>query len=409
MKIIAVLIVFGLAILACGCTTQVPVTPPTVLPTAVPTMLPAISTDTDARDLIGVWVGTDVRYADPYDFRENVSIRYNITGQTGPTFGGVKEFTKQSDGKTYTKNFTGVRTSSGMLYFSDEDMGYNIGRMTEHETLEIIHLVDGSIDYPRSWSGTFKRPSDRTETTTPVTITNITGTWVGKNVSYLRPGKYPGVYFDDITVGLTITTQKGPVFTGLKEIYKPLYGKTFPKNFTGVISSDGVIYLADEGQGYSIGKFIAPGTLELAHIADGSMDYQNALFGRFNQSAATSSSQSIANTRNITGRWLTKNASISILPVGSYDNLSVTYEITAQNGSIFEGVKEFVKPSNSQTYTKYFTGVITSSGDVYISDEGRGYNIGRFLDVDTLEVVHMADGTGAYPKAWVGILTRQKS
>ena len=409
MKIIAVLLFFGLVILACGCTTPAPVTPPTVVPTAVPTTLPAISTNTDDKDLIGAWVGTDVRYADPYDFRENVSIRYNITGQAGSIFGGVKEFTKQSDGKTYTKNFTGVRTSSGMLYFADEDQGYNIGRMTGPDTLEIIHLVDGSVDYPRSWSGTFKRPSAGTKTTTPGTITNITGAWVGKNVSYLRPGKYPGVYFDDITVGLTISTQKGPVFTGVKEIYKPLYGKTFPKNFTGVIASDGVIYLADEGQGYSIGKFIAPGTIELAHIADGSMDYQNALFGRFNRSAAAPSPQSIANTRNITGRWLTKNASISALPNGSYDNLPVAYKITTQNGSIFEGVKEYGEPSNAKTSTKYFTGVITSGGDIYMSDVDRGYAIGRFLSADTLEVVHMADGFGVSPKTWLGILARQGS
>ncbi len=111
----------------------------------------------------------------------------------------------------------------------------------------------------------------------------------------------------------------------------------------------------------------------------------------------------------ITGRWLTKNASISTLPNGSYDNLPVAYKITTQDGSIFEGVKEYGEPSNAKTSTKYFTGVITPGGDIYMSDEDRGYNIGRFLSADTLEIVHMADGFGISPKTWLGILTRQGS
>lgn len=407
MKIIAVLLLTGLAILACGCTTQAPVAPPTVTPAVPHPAVPAVPGNTSAKDLVGVWAGTNVIYADMGGFGENVSIRYNITGQNGRSFGGVKEFTNIIDGKTYTKNFTGVRNSRGVLYMSDEGQGYDIGLMTGPRTLEIIHLADGSIDFPRSLAGTFTPVSSGPDMTVPAVGTNISGNWSGNNVLSIRPNKSSGIILENISIGLTVSTQKGAVFTGVKEIYKPRFGKTFLKNFTGAISSDGTVYMADEKSGYSIGKIVAPGIIEIVHLDRLFADNQSMFYGRFNRSGAIVPPSS--GVPDIRGKWQTDNASVSVLPVGSYDTLAVTYNITVENGPFFQGVKVYVKPEDNKTYTKHFTGVITPAGDVYISDEDHGYNIGSLQNTDTLEVVHMADGTGLYPKTWVGVMTRQKS
>jgi hypothetical protein len=404
MKVIVLLLFIGLIVLACGCTTQPTVSSPAVPTTAVPTASSAIAKNADAKDLIGEWIGTEVRYVDPVDFRENISVRYTITGQAGATFNGVKTFTKQSDGKTYTKNFTGVRDSRGILYISDEGQGYNIGRVTGSGALEIVHLVDGSVDYPRSWVGTFQHPSALNQTIVPVQVPNITGTWKGNNISFLRPG----TYYNNITETLSVTGQKGPVFRGQKEVYKPRYGKSFVKNFTGVISSTGDVYIVDEEQGYNIGKVTTPDSFELVHMVDGAVDYPRVYLGTFNRLTAKSPAAPSGTQRNITGTWVVKNASIYVNPQGSFDTLSVKYTISSQNGPTFEGLKEVVKPSNGSTFTKNFTGVMTPTGDVFISDD-KGYNIGRFTGLDTIELVHLADGTGIYPKTWQGIMIRQKN
>jgi len=405
MKIAGILFLIGLAVLICGCTTQTPGTTPAGVQSPVPTVMPAVSANTDFIDLTGVWIGTTIMYVDPADFRENVSIRYNITKQSGAVFTGVKELTKQSDGKSYTKNFTGVITAGGKVYISDEDQGYNIARITDNKSLEVVHLVDGSIDYPRTWVGTFRRQSALDKPVVPVQLPNITGTWTGNNISFFRQGTYT----DGVTGQLTITAQKGPVFRGEKEVFKPKYGKTFMKNFTGVITSTGEIYITDEDQGYNIGKFTGPDSLEIVHMVDGSVDYPRVFLGTFNRPPVTSSPQPAGITRNITGTWAVKNASIYVNPRGSFDNLSVRYTITAQNGPTFEGVKVVVKPSDGTTFTKNFTGVMTSTGEVFIGDEEKGYNVGRFTGPDNLELVHLADGSGTYPKTWFGVLVRQKN
>ncbi|MCX6694323.1 MAG: hypothetical protein NT074_07240 [Methanomicrobiales archaeon] len=405
MKIEGIVLLIGLTVLICGCTTQAPVTTTTSVPSTVPTAMPTLSARTNAIDLTGIWIGTNVRYVDPSDFRENISISYNITKQSGSTFMGVKELTKQSDGKTYAKNFTGVITANGRVYISDEDQGYNIARISDNKRLEVVHLVDGSADYPRSWVGTFLRPSALNEATLPAQIPDITGTWTGNNISYLRQGNY----VDNVTARLTITTQKGPVFTGKKEVFKPVSGRSSLKNFTGVISPSGEVYITDEGQGYNIGKFTAPDSLEVVHMVDGSVDYPRVFLGTFNRSPVTSSAPPAGITRNVTGTWIVKNASIYVNPSGYFDNLSASYTITEQNGPTFIGFKEVVKPSDGKTYTKKFTGVVSSSGEVFITDEGKGYNIGRFIDEDSLEIIHLADGSDMYPKTWIGLLARKNN
>jgi acyl-CoA thioesterase FadM len=405
MKIEGILLLIGIAVLICGCTTQIPETTATSVPSTVPTAMPTLSARTNAIDLTGIWIGTNVRYVDPSEFRENISISYNITKQSGSTFMGVKELTKQSDGKTYAKNFTGVITANGRVYISDEDQGYNIARISDNKRLEVVHLVDGSADYSRTWVGTFRRPSALNEATVPVQIPDITGTWTGNNVSYLRPG----TYYDNLTIRLTITTQKGPVFKGEKEIFKPEYEKTFLKNFTGVISSTGEVYITDEGQGYNIGKFTTPDSLEIVHLADGSVDYPRLFLGTFNRPSAASPTDPVGTPRNITGTWVVKNASIYVNPSGYFDNLSIKFTITVQNGTTFEGFKEVVKPSDGKTYKKKFTGVVSSSGEVFITDEGKGYNIGRFIDEDSVEIIHLADGSDMYPKTWIGLLARHNN
>lgn len=404
MKIFPVLFLLGLLVLFCGCTTQTQGTTPASVPPTVLTSKPAVPTTMNSVDLTGVWIGKNIRYVDPVKFRENISIRYNITSQSGPGFTGVKEYTKQSDGKTYGKNFSGIIAPNGKVYLGDEDQGYNIGRMTGDDSLEMIHLVDGSVDYPRTWVGTFTRPSAPDEPIVQVQTPDITGTWSGSNISYLSPD----MYTDHVSARLSITAQKGPVFRGEKESLKPKYGKTTLKNFTGVVSSTGEIYIADEDRGYNIGKFTDSDTLEIVHFVDGSVDYPRVFLGTFTLSPTVSTASPLTISRNITGTWVARNASSYVNPESPSGNLWVKYTIREQNGPVFEGFKEVVKPTGG-TSLKNFTGVMTSAGEVYIGDEDKGYNIGKFTGPDTLEIVHLADGIGIYPKTWIGIMNREKS
>ncbi|WP_214021078.1 hypothetical protein [Methanoculleus sp.] len=65
-----------------------------------------------------------------------------------------------------------------------------------------------------------------------------------------------------------ITAQDGPVFTGYKE-YSRSDGIVYSENLSGVIASDGEIYMVDHDSGYTIGDFIGPDEIELRHLRDG--------------------------------------------------------------------------------------------------------------------------------------------
>jgi hypothetical protein len=396
MKYTIIFLIVRLAVLACGCTTSPPSTPAATAPTtAAP---PTVSAGVASTDITGVWV-SNVSYG-ALNRMYPVSIWYTITGQEGPTFFGVKEFTKPSDGKFYSNNFTGVISSDGRVYMSDEGAGYNIGTITSQGTLEVVHIDDS---HPASWIGTFVRPGSGSAVPPTADIPNITGAWTGRNVSYAHPGQFTS----DVPMRLTVIRQEGPVFTGVKEYTKVSDGTMYTKNFTGVITPSGGIYLAYDSQGYEIGKLTPDGIIELVHLVDGSQTYPRVFTGSFGRSPEFAPGPAAGTVRDVTGVWATKNASIYVLGDGYFDTLAVRYTITNQKGDLFEGVKEVVKPSDGTIFAKNFTGVVTPAGEIYFSDEAKGYNIGRFTGEMTMEVVHLADGTGSYPKTWIGVLTKE--
>lgn len=75
-------------------------------------------------------------------------------------------------------------------------------------------------------------------------------------------------YAENFPMKYNITVQKGQVFSGIKEYERP-DGPVLSENFTGIITSGGEIYLADNIAGIQIGKIKDPNNLEFIYIEDG--------------------------------------------------------------------------------------------------------------------------------------------
>jgi hypothetical protein len=135
MKIaLTILVVIILAVLACGCTTQVPQTSP------VPPTAPA---NTAIPDVTCVWKGPSVGYIVNEGWINYPATTFNITTQKGQVFIGKKEY-ESLDGKFFYENFTGMVTSTGEFYQVDSIKGFSIGKLTTPDTLELHYLEEGN-------------------------------------------------------------------------------------------------------------------------------------------------------------------------------------------------------------------------------------------------------------------------
>ena len=93
---------------------------------------------------------------------------------------------------------------------------------------------------------------------------NMIGIWSG-NATGLSTVKG---YAENFPMKYNITVQKGQSFAGKKEYERP-DGPALSENFTGIITSGGDIYLADDIAGIQIGKMKDPNTLEFVYLEDG--------------------------------------------------------------------------------------------------------------------------------------------
>ncbi len=135
MKIaLTILVVIILAVLVCGCTTQVQQAPP------VPPTAPA---NTAIPDVTGVWKGPSVGYIVNEGWINYPTTTFNITTQKGQVFIGKKEY-ESLDGKMYYETFTGLVTPNGEFYQIDSIKGFSIGKLTTPDTLELNYLEEGN-------------------------------------------------------------------------------------------------------------------------------------------------------------------------------------------------------------------------------------------------------------------------
>jgi hypothetical protein len=91
---------------------------------------------------------------------------------------------------------------------------------------------------------------------------------------------------------------------------------------------------------------------------------------------------------------------------GFANHLPVTFNVSAQKGQAFSGRKEYLR-SDGKTYYENFSGFITPTGEIYESDEVRGFSIGRLTGPDSMDLNYLEDGPDT--KAYFFSLIRQKS
>ena len=95
-------------------------------------------------------------------------------------------------------------------------------------------------------------------------IPNLTGRWTGLTAGHVQGSgyltHYAGIY--------TINEQQGYAFAGYKEYLKP-DGNTYYENFSGAISPEKELIMADSVKGFSIGRLTGPDSMELLYAEDG--------------------------------------------------------------------------------------------------------------------------------------------
>jgi hypothetical protein len=108
---------------------------------------------------------------------------------------------------------------------------------------------------------------------------------------------------------------------------------------------------------------------------------------------------------DLIGIWSGNATGISTVK-GYVENLPMKYNITVQKGQLFAGIKEHERPDGT-VLTENFTGIISSSGDIYLADDIAGIQIGKMKDPNNLEFIYVEDGTDS--KTMIFYLTRNKS
>lgn len=108
-------------------------------------------------------------------------------------------------------------------------------------------------------------------------------------------------------------------------------------------------------------------------------------------------------TPNMIGIWSGNATGLSTVK-GYAENFAMKYNVTVQKGQVFAGIKEYERP-DGPVLSENFTGAITSSGDIYLSDAIAGIQIGKINDPNNLEFVYLEDGADS--KTMIFYLTRK--
>ncbi|MBI4804858.1 MAG: hypothetical protein HY795_06455 [Desulfovibrio sp.] len=94
--------------------------------------------------------------------------------------------------------------------------------------------------------------------------TNLVGTWEGATaVHSAKAGYLTG------KMVLTVEGQQGSVFNGSKTYIQAATKKTRAEKFSGSISSDGRILIADHEEGFMVGTITKDGEMELQYAHQG--------------------------------------------------------------------------------------------------------------------------------------------
>jgi len=91
---------------------------------------------------------------------------------------------------------------------------------------------------------------------------------------------------------------------------------------------------------------------------------------------------------------------------GFVSNAPVHFNITVQKGQVFSGLKEYIRPEGG-TFYENFSGIVTLTGEVYESDDLRGFAFGKITGPDSMELNYLEDGLDT--KAYILHLTRHKT
>jgi hypothetical protein len=122
-------------------------------------------------------------------------------------------------------------------------------------------MIAGCTSQPAPVAAPVATPAVITTAATPV----LTGIWTGTRVGHTMTEGFR----EDATPYFNISEQKGQAFAGTKE-YSRADGKVYAEKFSGVISRNGDIYIADHnGNGITIGKLTGPDSVELRYLEDG--------------------------------------------------------------------------------------------------------------------------------------------
>ncbi|MEI7434825.1 MAG: hypothetical protein WCJ93_11295 [Methanomicrobiales archaeon] len=108
-------------------------------------------------------------------------------------------------------------------------------------------------------------PQDRLSGgTSNASIPNLTGRWTGLTTGHVQGSGF----FSHHNGTYIITEQQGYAFAGHKEYIKP-DGNTYYENFSGAISPNGELIMADSDRGYSTGWLTGPDSMNLLYGEDG--------------------------------------------------------------------------------------------------------------------------------------------
>ncbi|MCX6693063.1 MAG: hypothetical protein NT074_00690 [Methanomicrobiales archaeon] len=108
---------------------------------------------------------------------------------------------------------------------------------------------------------------------------------------------------------------------------------------------------------------------------------------------------------DLTGTW-TGSSTGYLKSAGFLENAPFRLNITKQEGQAFKGMKEYVWP-DGKVSNETIAGILAPSGEIYMSDDMKGINIGRLTAPDTLEIIYLEDGPGE-AKAMISHLTRER-
>jgi len=122
------------------------------------------------------------------------------------------------------------------------------------------------------------------------------------------------------------------------------------------------------------------------------------------QSTPVATPATMKSIPDLIGRW--SGNSTGHTTVEGFFTHPTLFNISEQKEQAFSGRKEYLR-GDGKMYYENLSGIITMTGEIYESDGGAGFSIGRLTGPDSLEFNYLEDGSDN--KAYITRLTRQKT